>query len=83
MIAECFVIFDNVCGVIKDYSSGHIVAFDAIQSDKKARLIAVSFQGNNNYYYAENFVTKNTPNAQLASRPVAKSVVDQQLAMLS
>jgi hypothetical protein len=82
MIAEYFIVFDNVRGVIKGYASGNMVEFGAIPSDKKARLIAVSFQGNNTYYYTENFVAKNTPNAKVALRPVAKSIVDKQLALL-
>jgi hypothetical protein len=45
IVAEYFVVFDNVRGVIKDYTSGHIVAFDAIQSDKKGTSDCCIFSG--------------------------------------
>lgn len=82
IVAEYFVVFDNVRGVLKGETRGNSVDFGAIPSDKAARLIAVSFQGDKTYYYTQNFIAKNTPNAQVALRQVPKSVVDQQLAML-
>lgn len=82
IVAEYFVVFDNVRGVLKGETRGNSVDFGAIPSDKAARLIAVSFQGDKTYYYTQNFIAKNTPNAQVALKQVPKSVVDQQLAML-
>ncbi|MFT4599239.1 MAG: hypothetical protein ACJAR8_001375 [Bacteroidia bacterium] len=82
IVAEYFVVFDNVRGVLKGETRGNSVDFGTIPSDKAARLIAVSFQGDKTYFYSQNFIAKNTPNAKVALRPVAKSVVDQQLAML-
>lgn len=82
IVAEYFVVFNNVRGVLKGETRGNSVDFGAIPSDKAARLIAVSFQGDKTYYYSQNFIAKNTPNAQVALRQVPKSVVDQQLAML-
>jgi hypothetical protein len=82
IVAEYFVVFDNVRGVLKGETKGNSVDFGTIPSDKAARLIAVSFQGDKTYYYSQNFIAKNTPNAKVALRPVPKSVVDQQLAML-
>lgn len=82
IVAEYFVVFNNVRGVLKGETRGNSVDFGAIPSDKAARLIAVSFQGDKTYYYTQNFIAKNTPNAQVALRQVRKSVVDQQLAML-
>ena len=82
IVAEYFVVFNNVRGVLKGETRGNSVDFGAIPSDKAARLIAVSFQGDKTYYYSQNFIAKNTPNAQVALRQVRKSVVDQQLAML-
>jgi hypothetical protein len=82
IVAEYFVVFDNVRGVLKGETRGNSVDFGTIPSDKAARLIAVSFQGDKTYYYSQNFIAKNTPNAKVALRPVAKSVVDQQLALL-
>jgi hypothetical protein len=82
IVAEYFVVFNNVRGVLKGETRGNSVDFGAIPSDKAARLIAVSFQGDKTYYYTQNFIAKNTPNAQVALRQVPKSVVDQQLAML-
>jgi hypothetical protein len=82
IVAEYFVVFDNVRGVLKGETRGNSVDFVTIPSDKAARLIAVSFQGDKTYFYSQNFIAKNTPNAKVALRPVPKSVVDQQLAML-
>jgi hypothetical protein len=82
IVAEYFVVFDNVRGVLKGETRGNSVDFGTIPSDKAARLIAVSFQGDKTYFYSQNFIAKNTPNAKVALRPVPKSVVDQQLAML-
>ena len=82
IVAEYFVVFDNVRGVLKGETRGNSVDFGMIPSDKAARLIAVSFQGDKTYFYSQNFIAKNTPNAKVALRPVPKSVVDQQLAML-
>jgi hypothetical protein len=82
IVAEYFVVFDNVRGVLKGETRGNSVDFGTIPSDKAARLIAVSFQGDKTYFYSQNFIAKNTANAKVALRPVPKSVVDQQLAML-
>ena len=82
IVAEYFVVFDNVRGVLKGETRGNSVDFGTIPSDKAARLIAVSFQGDKTYYYSQNFIAKNTLNAKVALRPVPKSVVDQQVAML-
>jgi hypothetical protein len=82
IVAEYFVVFDNVRGVLKGETRGNSVDFGTIPSDKAARLIAVSFQGDKTYFYSQNFIAKNTPNAKVALRPVPKSIVDQQLAML-
>ena len=82
IVAEYFVVFDNVRGVLKGETRGNSVDFGTIPSDKAARLIAVSFQGDKTYFYSQNFIAKNTPNAKVALMPVPKSIVDQQLAML-
>ena len=82
IVAEYFVVFDNVRGVLKGETRGNSVDFGMIPSDKAARLIAVSFQGDKTYFYSQNFIAKNTPNVKVALSPVPKSLVDQQLAML-
>jgi hypothetical protein len=82
LVAEYFIVFDDVKGVLKGNTQGRMVSFGEVPKERSGTLVAVAFYGDKSYFYKKSVVLKNAQTAKVQLQPVAKSYVDQQLAML-
>lgn len=82
ILAEYFVVFNDVKGVLKGNENSGRVTFGKVPKNTKAKLIAVSFQGDQAFYYSKNIIPKSAMNTIVSLDKVDKSVVDRALAGL-
>lgn len=81
--AEYYLIFKGVRGVMKGrkVSSTQIV-FGSVPKGKKAVLMAVSFIGEQAYFYKADITLVKKVNPPIELKPVEESYLDEQMAML-
>jgi len=82
ILAEYFVVFNDVKGVLKGNENSGRVTFGKVPKNTKAKLIAVSFQGDQAFYYSKNIIPKSAMNTIVSLDKVDRSVVDRALAGL-
>jgi len=82
-VTEYYLVFSSVRGVMKSHSDiNNTAAFGAVPRNRRARLVAISFDGDQAYYF-ESYVVPgqgSPPNMEL--KPVDESYLDQRLAAL-
>jgi hypothetical protein len=82
IVAEYFIVFDDVKGVLKGNNQGPTVSFGEVPKDRRCTLIAVSLNGDKAHFYKKSVALNDAKNTKVDLQPVPKSYVDQQLALL-
>lgn len=81
--AEYYLVFKDVRGVMKGYRANKSqISFNSVPKGKKAVLMAVSFIGEQAYFYKADITLVSRVNPPIELKPVAESYLNEQLALL-
>jgi len=80
--ANYYLVFNDIRGVMNGSSTDKEVSFSSVPVNKKATLIAVSFEGSQAYYFSTEIMTGKSSNLKINLMPVEEKFIHSELAKL-